>query len=423
MTVTLKPPVFIVIPVFNRLAFTRECIKALKVQTYQPIRIIIADGGSTDGTPGAVHEEFPDVKVLTADSELWWTGSMAMGIDFVMGEHSRSAGFVLMMNNDTLVPADYVERLVHASLIHNAAVGGLIVNSRDPSRILDAGEYIDWPTYSFPVKTNIQPDERFCDDVDVLPGRGSLVPISMIGVAGNVDAAQFPHYLADYEFFSRLKAKGFRLGVTYDARILAHIEETGIVPTAGATSFRAIWREHFSRRSMNNFQDHWRFISLHAPIPYRNRLRLRLVLGIIASFSLRTSVRPFAQPFYWLWVLPRRIKGQIRAFRQFALAARREGISVLCRPSEFPGLVRLPLYLLAAPGPVSRQEIRSVQLDADSLVSANIMRPLRERDWFAFVTLDFTNRSDRDKLRRLFFRAWNPFSKPSRWLNWRRDAQ
>jgi GT2 family glycosyltransferase len=423
MAVSLNPPVFVVIPVFNRLLFTRECIRALKTQTYQSIRIIVADGGSTDGTPTAVNEEFPDVKVLTSDRELWWTGSMSMGIDYVLRAHNQSTGFVLMMNNDTLVPDDYVERLVHASLIHDAAVGGLIVDSRDPSCILDAGEYIDWPTYSFPVKTNIKLDESFCDDVDVLPGRGSLVPISMIRVAGNVDDVRFPHYLADYEFFSRLRSKGFRLGVAYDARILAHIEETGIVATTGVTSFRAVWREYFSRRSMNNLQDHWRFVSLHAPIPYRNRLRLRLVLGIIASFSLRTPARPFAQPFYWLWVLPRRIKGQIREIRRFASAARREGISVLCRSSEFPRLIWFPLYLLAAPWPVRRQEIRSVHLDADSLVSENIMRRTKKRDWFVFVTLDFTNRSDCDKLRRLFFMAWNPFGKPSRWLNWRSGAE
>src|SRR5581483_4397433 len=364
MTVSLKPPVFVAIPVFNRLAFTRECIGALKTQTYQSIRIIIADGGSTDGTPAAVNEEFPDVKVLTSDTELWWAGSMAMGIDHVLRDHCHGAGFVLMMNNDTLVPEDYIERLVHASLTHDAAVGGLIVDSRDPSRILDAGEYIDWSTYSFPVKTNIQPDERFCDNVDVLPGRGSLVPIKMIRAVGNVDAARFPHYLADYEFFSRHRAKGFRLGVAYDARILAHIEETGIVPTAGMVSFKAVWREYFSRRSMSNFQDHWRFIGLHAPISCRHRLQRRLALAVITSFALRTSARPFARPLYWLWTLPRRILEQVHAIRRFASAARREGISVLCRPSEFPGLVRLPLYLLAAPGPVSLQDIESVQLDA-----------------------------------------------------------
>jgi hypothetical protein len=244
----------------------------------------------------------------------------------------------------------------------------------------------------------------------------------MIRVAGNVDAARFPHYLADYEFFCRLRAKGFRLGVAYDARILAHIEETGIIPTAGVASFRTVWREHFSRRSMNNFQDHWRFISLHAPIPYRNRLRLQRVLGVIASFSLRTPARPFALPFYWLWVLARRIKGQMRAFRRFASAVRREGISVLCRPGEFPGLIRRPLYLLVAPGPVSWQDIRSVQLDADSLVSANIVQPLHNRDCFAFVTLDFADRSDRDKLARLFVRAWNPLSKLRRWLDSQRGA-
>lgn len=225
--------VFAVIPVFNRLKFTRECIKFLKAQSYRPIQIIVADGGSSDGTVEAIRNEHSDVVVLTSGTELWWAGSMAMGIDHALSQSRSEEDFVLMMNNDTQVSKDYVEKLVLASITYDAAVGALVVDSRDATRVLDAGEYIDWATYSFPVKSSIDADECFCDDVDVLPGRGSLVPLKMIRKAGNVDAKMLPHYLADYEFFYRLKQHGCRLGVCYETQVLAHIEETGIVPTVG----------------------------------------------------------------------------------------------------------------------------------------------------------------------------------------------
>ncbi len=43
--------VYVVIPVFNRLHFTRACLGALQRQTYPNVTVIVADGGSTDGTP------------------------------------------------------------------------------------------------------------------------------------------------------------------------------------------------------------------------------------------------------------------------------------------------------------------------------------------------------------------------------------
>jgi GT2 family glycosyltransferase/SAM-dependent methyltransferase len=417
--------VFAVIPVFNRLHFTRDCIRHLKAQIYQPIRIIVADGGSSDGTVEAIHDEHPDVVVLTSGTELWWAGSMAMGIDHALSESRSEEDFVLMMNNDTQIPNDYVEKLVFASKAYDAAVGALVVDSRDATRVLDAGEYIDWATYSFPVKSSVGVDECFCDDVDVLPGRGSLVPLRMIRVAGNVDARTWPHYLADYEFFYRLKQRGCRLGVSYETRILAHINETGIVPTNGKSGFRSIWREAFSPRSMSNVLDHWRFVGRHAPEQYRAAIRRRLIRRVVADFTLRTPARPIFLPAYWLVCLPLRIlvvlQGQRRMFSLFLHAIRTHGIDVLCNPHDFPGLIRWPLYFVAAPGPISHTDLEQLDLTVEQLLELGVLRPLRVEGWYALETLNFSVHHRAPKLKRLFWSVWNPLRKVRNTLVWRRD--
>ncbi|WP_319587454.1 glycosyltransferase family 2 protein [uncultured Desulfobulbus sp.] len=410
--------VFAVIPVFNRLHFTRDCIQHLKAQSYQPIRIIVADGGSTDGTVETIRTEHPDVIVLTSASELWWAGSMEMGINCALNESQGAEDCVLMMNNDTQIPPDYVEKLMLAAKTHDAAVGALVVDSRDATHVLDAGEYIDWATYSFPVKSSVAIDERFCDDVDVLPGRGSLVPLRMIRRAGNVDSSMFPHYLADYEFFYRLKQHGFHLGVCYETRILAHIEETGIVPTKGKLGFHSIWCEIFSRRSMSNVVDHWKFVGRHAPEQYRARIRRRLIRRVIADFTLRTPLRPFFLPMYWLLAA---IKGQRSAFLLFSHSIRDQGISVLCHPQNFPGLIRWPLYFVAAPGPFRRTDLAQYGLIVNELLAQGILRSLCTEGWYAFETLNFSDKHNSSKLKRLFLSAWNPFRKLTNTLAWRRD--
>lgn len=422
-----NPRVYVVIPVYNRVHFTLECIGYLKAQNYPSIEIVVADGGSSDDTVETVRTQHPDVMVLTSDTELWWAGAMAKGIDYALKMSQDADDCVLMMNNDTQIPCDYVDKLVQAALIYDAAVGALVVDSRDTNHILDAGEYIDWSNYAFPVKTVIDVDEVFCDDVDVLPGRGSLIPLKMIRSAGNVDAQLLPHYLADYEFFCRLKQHGFRLGVCYETRILAHIEETGIVPTDEVSGFRAIWREAFSRRSMSNVVDHWRFASRHAPEQFRAAICRRLIRRVIADLTLRTPVRPFFLPVYWLLSLPGRlfaiIRGQRRAFALFRKAINEKGMDVLCNPQNFPGFIRLPLYFAAAPGPLRHAEIIKAGLSIDQLLEQKILRRLSVDSWYAFATLQFANRPDSATLTRLFWAAWNPLNKWTNTLTWPKQTR
>jgi GT2 family glycosyltransferase len=389
---TSSPTVFAVIPVFNRLHFTLECIRRLQSQTYMSLVVILSDGGSTDGTPDAVRSAFPEVIVLTSDRELWWAGSTALGVEYALAKSMNTADFVLMLNNDTEIPDNYVETLVTAAQTHCATVGALIVDSRDPTRVLDAGEYISWSNYNFPLKTTVSPGERYCNNVDVLPGRGSLVPLRVIREVGNIDADRFPHYLADYEFFYRIKSHGFPLGICYETHVLAHIEETGIVPGIGVRGFRQVWSELFSRRSMGNIVDHWRFVTRHAPKAYRIRLQLRLLGRAFAHLGLRTPLRHAALPVYWVILLPNMvvgvIVGQIRAFRSFKVARAERGRDIWCYPSTVPGLIRGLAYLLLSPGPVHIHDCARHGLNPSELIRQGVLKPLPIEGWFKFTTLE-----------------------------------
>jgi len=375
--------VYVVIPVFNRLKFTLQCIADLKAQSYAALKIIVSDGGSTDGTVQTVRQQHADVEVLSSGRELWWTGAVAQGIDYALRESTGQSGFVLLMNNDTLVPPDYVEVLVDYSRRFDAAVGALIVDSKDPSHVLDAGEYIDWENYNFPVKTVVGSDEKYCSDVDVLPGRGTLVPIEMIRRCGNVDEAMLPHYLADYEFFYRLKSMGCRLIVSYETYVMAHIEETGILPSRGVSTLRKVWDELFSRRSMSNVVDHWRFISRHAPPKWRLTLLLRQVRRVVFDLTMRTRLRVLVLPFYRIAQMG---IGQARGLMLFLTLWADQGNDILCYPFKIPKLIRAPLYFVASPGPISLADCQRFGCDPARLVDCNVLRELSVPGWFAFNT-------------------------------------
>ncbi|SLM46414.1 Putative glycosyltransferase (fragment) [Nitrospira japonica] len=294
-----RPTVFAVIPVFNRLALTRDCLRCLQAQSYSRLVIIVADGGSSDGTEDAIKREYPSVVLIRGDRELWWTGAMRVGIEYALEHRTSDEDVVLMMNNDTLIDSYYVETLVRVSREHKAAVGGLIVDSEEPSRIVDAGESIDWESYTFPVKTTVGAGEVFYDQIDLLSGRGTLVPMTMILQAGNVNAEVFPHYIADCEFFCRLRRHGFRLGVSYEAVVLAKVAETGIVLKSSRLKVREAWELLFSERSAENIRNHWRFIHHCAPVQWRSRAKRLLVLRQLRMIVLKTWMEWVAFPFLW----------------------------------------------------------------------------------------------------------------------------
>ena len=51
-----QPKVFVVVPVFQRLAHTLRCIADLEAQTYPNLEVVVVDGGSRDGSVDALRQ-------------------------------------------------------------------------------------------------------------------------------------------------------------------------------------------------------------------------------------------------------------------------------------------------------------------------------------------------------------------------------
>lgn len=285
--------VFAIIPVFNRLNDTRSCVQLLKKQSYPDIEIIIADGGSSDGTPEKIAAEFPGVTVIRCGKDVWWTGSMAAGIRHTLATSKSDQDFVLMMNNDTTFDESFVQILVDQSNKNKAAVGALPVDAAHPERVLDAGVLIDWEKCEFHTRREISPGEKYYDQISTLPGRGSLVPLYMIKKAGNVDEKNFPHYIADYEFFARLNRHGFNLGISYEAKIYSDTKTTGAVMGGKTATLTQYLKFLFSRRSKNNFIARYRFFRNAAPDEFATRAQREILRQTLADgkIALRESVK------------------------------------------------------------------------------------------------------------------------------------
>ena len=74
----------------NRREKTLRALASLREQVLPDgtaLQVCLVDDGSTDGTGAAVAEQFPEVKLLQGDGQLFWAGGMRLFsiTSFIMG--------------------------------------------------------------------------------------------------------------------------------------------------------------------------------------------------------------------------------------------------------------------------------------------------------------------------------------------------
>lgn len=220
--------IYIVIPVFNRIEFTKKCLLSLRDQSYKKFRIIVIDDGSTDGTSGILEKDFPEVHIIQGDGNLWWTKATNLGVKFAL---DNGAKYILTLNNDTILTNDFLEKMIYWTTKKPKALIGALALDNHTKEIVYGGEKVNWITANYKKIINEIPirSRKGLHEVSHFPGRGLLIPSSVFKKIGLFDEKRFPHYAADYDFTHRAVRNGFPVYTNYDARIYIYPEESGSV--------------------------------------------------------------------------------------------------------------------------------------------------------------------------------------------------
>lgn len=98
--------VSIVVPVFNRLEFTRRCIEAIVQHTEDDPELIVVDNGSTDGTDAYLEQCGDSVVTVTQQENRGFACACNQGAAVATGK------YLLFLNNDTRVTSHWLSPLV-----------------------------------------------------------------------------------------------------------------------------------------------------------------------------------------------------------------------------------------------------------------------------------------------------------------------
>jgi GT2 family glycosyltransferase/Flp pilus assembly protein TadD len=97
----------IIIPVFNNLSLTRQCLESIWDNTDVPHEIIVVDNGSTDGTRDYLYrlESEGEVRVISNRANLGFAKASNQGARAARGE------YLVFLNNDTIVQPGWLSEM------------------------------------------------------------------------------------------------------------------------------------------------------------------------------------------------------------------------------------------------------------------------------------------------------------------------
>jgi GT2 family glycosyltransferase len=115
----IYPRASIIVVTYNNLGYTRLCLESVMRNTEYPnYEIVVVDNSSTDGTPEylkALAEKYQNISLVLNTTNNGFARANNQGIEQSDGE------YLVLLNNDTIVPPGWLSRLLHH--LRNPEVG------------------------------------------------------------------------------------------------------------------------------------------------------------------------------------------------------------------------------------------------------------------------------------------------------------
>jgi GT2 family glycosyltransferase len=227
-TLSNKPVVSIVIVTWNGKKYALECLDSLRLLRLE-LEVIVVDNASTDGTPDAIRETYPEVKLIQNSENLGFAKANNIGMA------KATSDILCLVNSDVVVRPGCLENMVEF-MRANPSVGVLGPKMLSPTG--GVGQSVNkfptvWNYFCFALGLHfLMPNSKVfggyilaaypynkTEDVEVLTGWFWMIPRAALEQVGGLDE-QFFMYGEDLDWCYRFHQSGWRLVFFAEAEAL-----------------------------------------------------------------------------------------------------------------------------------------------------------------------------------------------------------
>ena len=193
---------------YNRKAVTLAALARLFAQSsVAELTVFLVDDNSPDGTGEAVRAQFPQVRLLHGDGNLFWCGGMRLAFAAALAE---DFDFYLWLNDDTMLEPDALDRMasayrwVCARGDERAILAGA---TRDPQTGTTTYGGLVRSSRIHPFRYSLVQPGREPKPCLTMNGNCVLVPHSVAARTGNL-SSEFQHFVGDIDYGLRARQAG-----------------------------------------------------------------------------------------------------------------------------------------------------------------------------------------------------------------------
>lgn len=208
-----EPSIDVVVPIHGGWELTRRCLETLAAQTAAH-RVLVVDNASPDDSVARIGATFPDVEVVPLGANRGYAAAVNAGL------RAGDADVVVVLNNDVLLPPEFLARLV-APLADDPSAGSVTpVLLRPDERTIDNVGLTADPTLAGFPRHQGRPAAAAEQARPLLLGPSGAAAAyrrAALERIGGYDERIFL-YQEDLDAALRLRAAGFRAALASDAR-------------------------------------------------------------------------------------------------------------------------------------------------------------------------------------------------------------
>ena len=286
----MNPAISIVVLNWNGANDTLTCLDSLAALTYPNFNVVVVDNGSTDDSLARLRHYTASylLTLLETGRNLGYAGGNNVGIRFAL---NKDADYVLVLNNDTVVAFDLLDRLTETATRwpSDGIYGPIILYEDQPEVIWTAGEFYDLEKLGvFHIDNGKENDYplRESEEVDHLVGAALFLSAKALRLTGELETKYFLVY-EESDWCYRAKRRGFHCRIVPNAIVWHKV----------GSSFGS---EESPLRTYFSAKNHLLFAERNLKKRDFSRLLGRNTLKLLPKFlSIKAGDEPILKRIFW----------------------------------------------------------------------------------------------------------------------------